>query len=200
MQRPYHKLIPLISLIDIMVGFVDTMVEVDESFGQATLYVNISFPPPDPLLQIMTMFTLVVNTMDGSAGMGYGPLHVFPRLLFVYFLCPGSRPSRTPILAGIHDYQQILNSRSALTSTSVLSIAFSDTNRLQNFSVVIFEDPVPEGVEDLNITLSLSSDDMNLEDRVIVSPAVATVRIRDNDRKFDFIVFSRFLRTTPKNS
>jgi len=101
------------------------------------------------------------------------------------FPCPGSRPSSTPILAGIHDYQQILNSRSTPTSRRVLSIPFSDTDRLQNFNVVIFEDPVPEGVEDLNITLSLSSDDMNLEGQVIVSPAVATVRIRDNDRKFD---------------
>lgn len=81
MQRPYHKLIPLISLIVIVVGFVDTLVEVDESFGQATLYVNISFPPPDQTLQIGITFTLVVNTMDGSAGMGDGSLHVFSMII-----------------------------------------------------------------------------------------------------------------------
>lgn len=78
-----------------------------------------------------------------------------------------------------------MNSRSTPTSGRVLSIPFSDTDRLQNFNVEIFEDPIPEGVEDLNITLSLSSDDMNLAGQVMVSPAVATVRIRDNDSKFD---------------
>ena len=49
---------------------------------------------------------------------------------------------------------------------------------------MIYEDDVPEGVEELNITLSLQ--DPSLANRVTVTtPAVATVRIRDNDSKFD---------------
>ena len=49
--------------------------------------------------------------------------------------------------------------------------------------MVIYEDDVPEGVEELNITLSLQ--DPSLANRVTVRPAVATVRIRDNDSKCD---------------
>ena len=58
---------------------------------------------------------------------------------------------------------------------------FEGNRRLQTFSVVIYDDDVPEGVEELNITLSLQ--DPSLANRVTVSPAVATVRI--DDGKFD---------------
>ena len=47
----------------------------------------------------------------------------------------------------------------------------------------IYYDDVPEGVEELNITLSVQ--DPSLANKVIVRPAVATVRIWDNDSKFD---------------
>ena len=47
---------------------------------------------------------------------------------------------------------------------------------------MIYEDNVPEGVEELKITLSLQ--DPHLANRVAVRPAVATVRIRDSDSKF----------------
>ena len=56
-------------LIVVVVGFVDTLVEVNETDGQATLNVSISFPQPMlgvPGLQIM--FSLRVNSLDGSAG------------------------------------------------------------------------------------------------------------------------------------
>ena len=53
-----------------MIGFVETLVEVDESDGQATLNVSISFPEPDPLLPFGITFRLFANTKDGSAGMG----------------------------------------------------------------------------------------------------------------------------------
>jgi len=39
----------------------------------------------------------------------------------------------------------------------------------------MFEDDVPEGVEELNVTLSLQ--DASLVNLVVVEPAVATVRI-----------------------
>jgi len=51
-----------------VVGFVEPLVQVDESDGQATLNVSISFPEPDPLLQFEIVFTLLANTVDGSAG------------------------------------------------------------------------------------------------------------------------------------
>jgi len=95
------------------------------------------------------------------------------------FLCPGARPASAgrfdPVIPGLHDYQEI-------APGSVLPRDFEDTRRLQTFSVVIYEDDVPEGVEKLNITLSLQ--DPTLANRVTVSPAVATVKIRDGDSKF----------------
>ena len=49
-----------------MVGFVDTLVEVNETDGQATLNVSITQPPPMSGLEIM--FALRVDSMDDSAG------------------------------------------------------------------------------------------------------------------------------------
>ena len=49
-----------------MVGFVDTLVEVNETDGQATLNVSITQPLPMSGLQIM--FALRVDSMDDSAG------------------------------------------------------------------------------------------------------------------------------------
>jgi len=103
-----------------------------------------------------------------------------PQLFSSTFLCPGPRPASAgrfdPIIPGLHDYQEI-------APGSVLPLDFEDTRRTQTFNVVIYDDQVPEDVEELNITLSLQ--DPRLSDTVIVRPAVATVRIRDNDGKFD---------------
>jgi len=72
------------------------------------------------------------------------------------------------------DYQRIEN----------MLLDFNNTERSQIFSVMIAEDDVPEGVEELNVTLSLQ--DPSLANQVIVEPAVATVRICDNDSKCAF--------------
>ena len=53
-------------LIVVVVGFVDTLIEVNETDGQATLNVSISYPLPITGLEIM--FSLRVNSMDDSAG------------------------------------------------------------------------------------------------------------------------------------
>ena len=45
----------------------------------------------------------------------------------------------------------------------------------------IRDDSIPEGVEELDVILSLQ--DMELATSVIVAPAVATVIIQDNDSK-----------------
>ena len=52
-----------------MVGFVDTLVEVNETDGLATLNVSISSPQPDPSLPFEINFSLNVASVEGSAGM-----------------------------------------------------------------------------------------------------------------------------------
>ena len=52
-------------LVVVVVGFVDTLIEVNETDGQATLNVSISSPQPIPGL---AGFDLLVDSMDGSAG------------------------------------------------------------------------------------------------------------------------------------
>ena len=56
-----------------MIGFVETLVEVDEGNVLATLNVSISFPEPDPLLGFEIMFRLDVTMMSITAGMGNTP-------------------------------------------------------------------------------------------------------------------------------
>ena len=55
--------------IVVVVGFVNTLVEVNETDGQATLNVSITHPLPMPGVPgIQVMFFLHVDSMDGSAG------------------------------------------------------------------------------------------------------------------------------------
>ena len=104
-------------------------------------------------------------------------------MLYFFYICPGSRPASAGQfglhIPGFQDYQQIENN----SPGSILPHDFEDSQRLQTFSVVIYEDDVPEGVEELIITLSLQ--DPSLASRVTVRPAVATVRIWDSDSKLD---------------
>ena len=53
-------------LVVVVVGFVDTLIEVNECDGQATLNVSITHPPPMSGLEIM--FSLRVDSVDDSAG------------------------------------------------------------------------------------------------------------------------------------
>ena len=67
-----------------------------------------------------------------------------------------------------------------------MPLRFDDAQRSQTFNVAIFEDTVPEDVEELNVTLILDPTSIGIVgERLNVAPAVATVRIRDNDSKFD---------------
>jgi len=53
-----------------VIGFVDTLVEVNETDGQATLNVSITSPLPVPGFRgFEIMFSLSVASMEGSAGM-----------------------------------------------------------------------------------------------------------------------------------
>ena len=166
-------------LIVAVIGYVETLVEVDESDGQATLNVSISFPVPDPFLGFQIMFRLDATMMNITAGMGNAP-QLFHLLPYYCDTLSGPRSASAgrfdPVTPGLHDYQEV-------APGSVLPCDFEDVRRSQTFSVVIYEDDVPEGVEELYITLSLQ--DPSLANRVKVRPAVATVRIRDNDSKCD---------------
>ena len=56
-------------LLVVVVGFVDTLVEVNEADGQATLNVSIISPLPIPgIVELQIMFSLRVDSMDDSAG------------------------------------------------------------------------------------------------------------------------------------
>ena len=48
-----------------MVGLVETLVDVNETHGQATLSIAVSAPPD----RIEIMFSLIVESVVGSAGM-----------------------------------------------------------------------------------------------------------------------------------
>ena len=61
----------------------------------------------------------------------------------------------------------------------VLNQMFNATRRSQTFTFPIFMDDVPEGVEELQLTLSLQEDPTLPPGSVNVTPAVATVRIHD---------------------
>ena len=57
-------------LIVVVVGFEDTLVEVNETDGNATLNVSISFPLPaiPGVPEFQLMFQLLVGSTDDSAG------------------------------------------------------------------------------------------------------------------------------------
>jgi len=102
-----------------------------------------------------------------------------PFSIIYTFPCPGSRPTfathRDP-RPGIEDYQQI----------AYMALQFDDAQCSQIFNVEIFEDAVPEDVEELNVTLILDPASVGIVgERVNVTPAMATVRIQDNDCRFD---------------
>ena len=56
-------------LIVVVVGFADTLIDVNETDGQATLNVSITQPlPMTGVPEFQLMFELLVNSMDDSAG------------------------------------------------------------------------------------------------------------------------------------
>ena len=72
----------------------------------------------------------------------------------------------------------------------VLNQIFNGTRQSQTFTFPIFVDDVPEGVEELQLTLSLQPDDQLPQGSVNITPAVATVRI--HDREFITLFGHRF--------
>ena len=125
-----------------------------------------------------------------------------PHLYFlsIYFPCTGSYFAigswQTPI-PGVHDFPQIISCEyNAFYYTfdemapyrfqkfEILNEAFNDTHRWQTFTLPIYVDDVPEGVEELKLILSLLPDASLSPRSVNVTPAITTVRIHDFDSKF----------------
>ena len=118
-------------------------------------------------------------------------------LLLLYFPCAASHSAidtlRSPI-AGVEDFPRIVNGSYYtfqempfnILEFRVLNQMFNGTRRSQTFTFPIFVDDVPEGVEELQLTLSLQPDDQLPQGSVNVTPAVATVRIHDSSCKFVF--------------
>ena len=75
-------------------------------------------------------------------------------------------------------------STSTVDVIRILTEAFNNASRSQNFTVPIYMDDVPEGVEEFSLTLTLLADPTLPPRSVNVTPAVATVRIRDFSSKF----------------
>ena len=57
-----------------MIGFMETLIEVNESIGEATLNVSLAI---NSSIQFEIMFSLFANTMNGSTGMGKMLLAIF---------------------------------------------------------------------------------------------------------------------------
>ena len=116
-------------------------------------------------------------------------------MIYSDFLCVASYSAidtlRNPI-AGVEDFPRIVDSTYNtfqempfdVLEFRVLNQMFNDTQRSQTFTFPIFVDDVPEGVEELELTLSLQADLQLPEGSVNVTPAVVTVRIRDFSCKF----------------
>jgi len=98
---------------------------------------------------------------------------------------------RSPI-PGVEDFPQIVDGiyytfqemPFDILEFPILHQIFNETRRSQTFTFPIFVDDVPEGVEELQLTLSLQPDDQLPPGSVNVTPAVATVRIHDFSCKF----------------
>ena len=109
---------------------------------------------------------------------------------FFDFLCAASHSAiddiRNPI-PGVEDFPEIANGiyytfqemPFDLLEFSILDENFNATQRSQTFTFPIFMDDVPEGVEELQLSLSLREDPTLPPGSVNVTPAVATVRIHD---------------------
>ena len=117
---------------------------------------------------------------------------MFITVLFLYLPYAASHSAidtlRNPI-PGVEDFPRIVDStyytfKEVPFQFRVLNHMFSGTQLSQTFTFPIFMDDVPEGVEELQLALSVRPDLQLLPGSVNVTPAVATVRIQDFSSKF----------------
>ena len=67
MQLPYNQVDSILLIVLGTIGFVETLIEVNESIGEATLNVNMRL---NSSIQFEIIFSLFANTMIDSSGMG----------------------------------------------------------------------------------------------------------------------------------
>ena len=113
--------------------------------------------------------------------------------LYMFLESDFANISRQPPVPGADDFPQIISRQPNAgafyytfdeIAVTFLNETFNDTHWWQTFSIPIYVDDVPEGVEEFNLTLSLLPDPTLPPRAVNVTPAVATVRI------YDFCKFS----------
>ena len=112
--------------------------------------------------------------------------------LFSYISCAGSHSGidlRNPV-PGDEDFSRIEDGNYFTFAEpfnvgefTVLNQMFNGTHRSQTFTFPIFVDDVPEGVEELQLSLSLAPGQQLRQGAVNITPAVATVRIHDSSCK-----------------
>ena len=146
----------------------------------------------------MTVYTSMLLTTACNPNLTHssGNLEVYvffgyDMFLWIYFSCTGSDFAllrRQPPIPGVDDFPRIIDgfyyifdemAENRSQRFMVLNEMFNGTQRWQTFSLPIYVDDVPEGVEELNLTLSLVLDPTLPAGSVNVTPAVATVRIQD---------------------
>ena len=164
---------------DITVGYTVTDVTVLESDGVATLTVSITMPPgADP---IETSFSLLVNTLDGTAT-------GLPWDSDSYYVPTHSVTSHSLVPVKLHNILLTFHISVAPGDYGGLTNfplgPFSSGVRQLSFNVSIVNDNIPEDAETFSASLILDPrDQARLGNRVQVSPSVATVTIQDNDSK-----------------
>ena len=133
----------------------------------------------------------------GTNFIGTIPFILLEDILF----CAGPHNGRRgPPTPGVHDFPQVFPERNMrnnfggrynvfdettpreFRTIRILNNVFNQTQRSQNFTLPIYIDDVPEGVEELNLILSLQPGIPSSS--VNVTLAVATVRIHDLSSKF----------------
>ena len=133
----------------------------------------------------------------GNKSYRYSTFYTLEDVLF----CAGPHDGRRgPPTPGVHDFPRVFPERNIrnnfggrynvfdetapreFRTVRILNNVFNQTQRSQNFTLPIYMDDVLEGVEELNLTLSLQPGIPS--SLVNVTPAVATVRIHDSSSKF----------------
>jgi len=82
LQLPYND-VDSPPILDLgMIGFMETLIEVNESIGEATLIVSLAI---NSSIQFEIMFSLFANTVNDSAGMSDAPQFSQPYFIIIFF-------------------------------------------------------------------------------------------------------------------
>ena len=164
---------------EITVGYTVTDITVSESDGKAQLTVVVTMPTgADP---IETSFSLIVNTLDGTATGLPWSLIMYPYTQVT---------NHTLASVKLHNVMNVLitcqpsvapGDYGALNNFHLIPLSNDDVRQL-SFNVSIVNDSIPEDDEMFRARLTLDpAAQARLGDRVIVSPHVATITIQDDD-------------------